>query len=167
MQAAENCKIIQEKILKDARTEAAGLINAAKAEAKAKLAAVREQLEQEKATRLESSYASLKHEAEQIEQMKRNEVKKTILEAKQNLVTEIFESAYKRLISMRASFMDNMVEALVKEHASLDDIITRTDKGVVISNSFYEIKFTIRELLTDLRDDIEHEVVKILFGEHK
>ena len=165
--SAVDTKHIIERIRKDAEAEAAELIDAANQVAAEKLEAAKEQVELNRLMKMEKAHANLVREQEQYDQIRRNELKKAVLENKQKILAEVFDSAHAALEKMSATDAKKLADELVKKHSSPGDTVKQVKGGVVISNDKYEIRLTHTELLALLREDIECSVAKMLFGASK
>jgi len=152
--------------MEDARAEAAAIIHIAKQQAAERIKHTKEQIRLNEIMRLEQAQTELVREQEQLDQARRNELKKMILDSKQRILDSVFESAGEDLAKLSETDNKKLCNVLAKRYSKKGDkVIPTTGVGIVINNPKYEIRLTLNELMEHLRDDIECDLVKMLFAE--
>ena len=163
--AEDNQKNILQKIIGDAKAEANSVIEVARTHIAKALAEAKQKIAAEEQAAMEKAKSTLAKEAEQDEQIARNETKKVLLAEKQQIISEVFASVRSGLEKMGAADTKKLTDALSKKYSKAGDTVTKAGGGIIISNAKYEIKLTLDELLKELRQDIEADVVKMLFAD--
>ena len=158
------------KIIKDAKRQAAALVAAAESQARAKLADAAKQAEQRHATALADAKARLATRTEQ--QARANEVTliKARIDAQQAVLDAAFARAREQIVNAPTAQIKSLVDGWLQQYAHDGDQITvaanwakifpnyptttAVENGIIIANKIYRIELTVDELLRELREQI-------------
>jgi len=155
-------KYIVDRITEDVKAEAKAMVDNAKATAERTLEALKKELEASSADTLAKTKAALERERELGAMSEQSRENLSALEAKTQIVNDLFASVKKELLTGAANA--KLVTALTKKYQKTGDTVTKSNGGIIISNKNYELKLTLDDLLKDLREAIEGEIVKRLFS---
>ena len=159
-----NEQYIIDRILKDAKVEADAKISSAKKTAAATLKTAKEEIELANETEFITAKNAAEREAELGDLTAKTEEIKNILVAKHKILDDVFTAVRSELVNMNANDRKNLIDSLIKRYKKSGDQVTEQNGGIIISNNTYELRLTLDDLLNELRNEIEPEVVKILFG---
>ena len=158
------------KIIKDAKRQAAALVAAAESQARAQLADAAQQTEQRHATALAAAKARLATRTEQ--QARANEVTliKARINAQQAVLDAAFAQARAQIVNAPTAQIKSLVDGWLRQYAHDGDQITvaenwgkifpnyptttTVENGIIITNKIYRIELTVDELLHELREQI-------------
>lgn len=166
------------KIIKNAKQQAATLVAAAESQARAKLAAAEKQASERRTTALANAKARLATRTEQ--QARANEVTliKARIDAQQKVLDTAFDRAREQIVNAPTTQVKSLVDGWLKQYAHDGDQITvaenwakifpnyptttAVENGIVIANQIYRIELTVDELLRELREQIALTVAQQL-----
>ncbi|MCL2570560.1 MAG: hypothetical protein FWE16_05155 [Firmicutes bacterium] len=151
--------LVEEKILSDARAQADAMVSATKKRLDAELEVAQAELTTKQEADLEKAKVAIENENKQKALIKKIESDIAALSRKREILDEVFLTASKDL---GKGVLTQLVTAFSKK-AKAGDTVKKVDGGVIISNSKYELRLTVDELLKSLRGDIEAQVAQILF----
>jgi vacuolar-type H+-ATPase subunit E/Vma4 len=155
-------KLVQ-KILNDAAKEAAAMIDAAAASAEQKVAAAKIAAAERKEKAVSEAKKNLARAGEQAALAKEVENIKSKINAKQEIMSAVFDAVRSNIINAKPADKRALTDALTKRYAKTGDKVTPAGDGIIISNKNYDIDLSLDVLLADLRGSIELEVAKMLF----
>ena len=144
-----------EKIIADARAEARKILKDAEKLAENNIAFAKKQAEEKRAVAENERLLRSARNDERQAALAQIEQKKQVLSQKTEILDKIFADVKDKL---------KISEKLINKYKKPGDKVTKIDGGVKISNTSYVLLITSDELLNALREEIETEVVNILFG---
>ena len=159
-----NEQYIIDRILRDAKVEADAAVNSAKKNAALTLKTAREEIELQQASELATAQHAAEREAELGSLTAKTEQMKNILAEKHKIIDDVFAATVKDLLNMKEHEKKHLINSLTKKYKQTGDTVTEQNGGIVISNKTYDLYLTMDDLVTALREDIEADVAKILFG---
>ena len=166
------------KIIKNAKQQAAALVAAAESQARAKLADAEKQAGERRTTALADAKARLATRTEQ--QARANEVTliKARIDAQQKVLDAAFDRARAQIINAPTAQIKSLVDGWLQQYAHDGDQITVAENwakifpnyptttavqnGIIIANQIYCIELTVDELLRELREQIALTVAEQL-----
>ncbi len=185
---------IRDKILKDARDKAEKILKEAEEEVKRILAEAEKKAEEIKKEAVELAKREGQKEKERILSVEQIEIQNEVLAAKRKLIDRAFKEAEKRLFEenpgRRRKFILQILESVVQgdEEIAVDSSLggekwveelnkekgwklkplkddIDTEGGVILRKGNVTVKITRTMLMELLKEELETEVARILFGE--
>jgi len=155
---------IVNKILEEAKAEAKEMLAKAETSSKKQISNAKIEIEENKESLVEQARAKAERDARQNEMQAKTIAARKQSNDKQEIVSAVFNDAKAKILAMSASERKKLVDGLIKKHGRKDDKITEHDGGVILENKDYVLSLTVSDLLEHLRQEIELEVVGILFS---
>ena len=152
-----------ERIIEDAKKEAKAIIDKANKDASGQIAFAEEQARMDIVAATEAARKKAVRAVEIAKSAADVASRLDGLVQKTQIINQVFDEAKKELLK---SDNKKLRDALAKRYSKAGDTVKQKDGGIIIENANYEIRLTVNELLATLREEIEAEVVKILFAEY-
>lgn len=148
-------KAIIDKIIEDAETRAAEIISVANAEAEKSIADGNSWAE-----RYKSEQNAILNAANEDKILRRKtvaelDVKKIVLKAKQDAIESVFDSAYKKLCSLKKTDYLSFVVKLIEKYAEEKDTVVLSSDGVISETDLTSLEVVKDKKLTvsDVKGD--------------